>query len=471
MSSGQSITATRVAAMSLVLLLTLGGAVPISSAQRSDPTPYGQLGNWNLVFRDEFNGIHGDGTGLDSSKWVTCYHYTQGDGTRGCGDDGAQSWYMPQNVVVSNGALHLITKRQSVVGTDGKTYSYSSGMVTTGRIGYSTGPKFSYVYGYAEVRAKVPGSKGFWPAFWSLVDGAAYSVRPLPEIDTLEILTRDPRTNNMTYHGPVTSPSGTYSPPSGQDFAQDWHIFASEWKPGEVVWYVDGVERYRFTDSRIELQLPMYLLLTMGVGSASSWAGAPDASTAFPSEFVIDYVRVWQRGPEGPPPANPAPPPLSQLNRKYAFPAMVVGAPVVLIRAGGGAYRDAVARVWSADTGFSGGSAFVSPNAIAGTTDPALYQGERYGDFAYSLAVPNGAYRVTLRFAEVWWKGRGQRVFHVTINGQPVLRSFDILSLVAPNTALDLTFPVNVTGGQIRVEFASVVEYAKVSAIEIVPAA
>ena len=271
----------------------------------STPTPFGRQGDWTLVFADEFDGVNPDGTGLDTTKWVTCYWYAARGGSEGCGEDHAQSWHQPQNVVVANGSLHLVARQETVVGTDNRTYNYTTGMVTSGRIGWWGPPKFHYRYGYAEIRAKVPGTPGFWPAFWSLVQAVDNEVYPLPEIDTTEILTREPATSYMTYHGPDGSESQStpYSITAGSpDFSQAYHIFASEWRPGEIIWYVDGVEVKRWQHSRIT-DLPMYLLLTMPVGKDWSWSGGPTAATGFPSEFEIDYVRVWQRAPSATPDA------------------------------------------------------------------------------------------------------------------------------------------------------------------------
>ena len=192
-----------------------------------------------------------------------------------------------------------MARQETVLGTDHHTYAYTTGMVTSGRIGWWGPPKFQYRYGYAEIRAKVPATPGFWPAFWSLVQAVDNDVYPLPEIDTTEILTRDPTTTYMTYHGPPGSEtqSTSYStgPPS-PDFSQAYHVFASEWRPGEIIWYVDGVEAKRWQNGLIS-GLPMYLLLTMGVGKDWSWAGGPTGATVFPSEYEIDYVRVWQSAP------------------------------------------------------------------------------------------------------------------------------------------------------------------------------
>jgi acid phosphatase len=142
----------------------------------------------------------------------------------------------------------------------------------------------------------------------------------------------------------------------------------------------------------------------------------------------------------------------------------------VRVNAGGGGYVGADGRVWQADSGFSAGRTYVSSAAIAGTTDTALYDSERYGTMTYTFAVANGTYQVTLKFAELYWSLPGQRVFKVSINGQQVLTNFDILANVARNTAIDKSFTVSVTGGTLAITFTTVVDNAKIDAIEVVPA-
>jgi predicted alpha-1,2-mannosidase len=59
-----------------------------------------------------------------------------------------------------------------------------------------------------------------------------------------------------------------------------------------------------------------------------------------------------------------------------------------------------------------------------------VYQSERYGkDFTYTFTVPKGQqYHIRLHFAEVFDNGAGQRVENIQINGQPVLKDFDIFT-------------------------------------------
>jgi len=143
----------------------------------------------------------------------------------------------------------------------------------------------------------------------------------------------------------------------------------------------------------------------------------------------------------------------------------------IFVNAGGNAYTDTLGNSWAADNSFTGGQASSTTQTIANTPDPTLYQTERFGDFSYEFTVPNGAYNVKLKFAEIYWSSPGQRVFNVAINGTPVLTGFDIVAAAgAPYTAIDETFPVTVTGSSITIQFSTgAANYPKVSAVEINP--
>ncbi len=145
----------------------------------------------------------------------------------------------------------------------------------------------------------------------------------------------------------------------------------------------------------------------------------------------------------------------------------------IRVNAGGPAFTDSQGRVWSADTGFTGGNPFDGGGTVGNTTTPVLYQTERWSQapFAYDFAVANGNYLVTLKFAEIFFTSAGSRVFNVAINNQPVLTNFDVFAAAGGfRLAVDRSFPVSVTGGRIRIDFSNVVENPKISAIEIVPA-
>jgi N-acetylneuraminic acid mutarotase/uncharacterized protein YodC (DUF2158 family) len=133
---------------------------------------------------------------------------------------------------------------------------------------------------------------------------------------------------------------------------------------------------------------------------------------------------------------------------------------------------------WMADTYWADAnssypsSLYTSAVAIANTEADAVYQTERFGKgYTYTIPVPNGSYEVRLHFAELFWNNKGQRVMNVNVeNGQGTLNNFDILGEVAKNTALVKTFTVNVSDGNVTVQLSTVIDNAKVSGIEIVPA-
>ena len=141
----------------------------------------------------------------------------------------------------------------------------------------------------------------------------------------------------------------------------------------------------------------------------------------------------------------------------------------ILVHAGGPNYIDTLGQLWNADTGFSGGSTASTTKTITNTTDPALYQTERYGGFSYQFNVSNGNYNVVLKFAEIYFTAAGQRIFNVSINGTKVLSNFDIVTAAGGALkAIDKTFPITVTNNQINIVFTpGSADLPKVSAIQI----
>lgn len=254
------------------------------------PTPFllnGQAQAWSQIFGDDFNS-----STLDASRWTTCYWWDN----QGCTNAGNHEleWYQNKNVAVQNGSLQLEARKEQVTASDGHRYAYTSGMVTTGRDSHNLSEpvRFAFQYGFAEIRAKAPGGKGLWPAFWLLpADNTSK-----PEIDVMEIIGDQPGTVNMSLHyldlnGVADRVANTCDATS---YTDDWHTFGVDWEPGSITWYIDGVACWQFADASHVPAKPMYLLINLAVGG--DWPGPPDANTAFPSDFWVDYVRVWQRG-------------------------------------------------------------------------------------------------------------------------------------------------------------------------------
>jgi beta-glucanase (GH16 family) len=179
---------------------------------------------------------------------------------------------------VRNGQLVLRAERKA---RDGMPFT--AGMV-------ASHDKFSQRYGWFEARMQLPRGRGLWPAFWLLPDNRKWP----PEIDIMEHKGRIPDRVWMTLHLPQP---GTWQSKSsggewaGPDFTAGKHTFAVEWEPGSIRWFIDGVERHRIEQPMPDL--PMYLILNLAVGG--DWDGNPDATTIFPAEMLVDWVRVYRR--------------------------------------------------------------------------------------------------------------------------------------------------------------------------------
>jgi hypothetical protein len=167
-------------------------------------------------------------------------------------------------------------------------------MVTTGREidDTSTPPRFALKYGYVEARIRAPKGQGIWPAIWMLPTRHESK----PEIDIMEILGGAPDTVHMNFHYKDAQGASRRSDGklTGTDLTEEWHVFAVDWKPGSVDWYVDGEKVRSFAETELVPAEPMYLLINLAIGG--DWGGPPDATTVFPSVFEIDYVRIWKHG-------------------------------------------------------------------------------------------------------------------------------------------------------------------------------
>jgi beta-glucanase (GH16 family) len=98
--------------------------------------------------------------------------------------------------------------------------------------------------------------------------------------------------------------SAEYTLPAGETFDQDFHIFAVEWEPEEIRWYVDGklfhqvsvdewFTSHSGTPATAPFDQPFHLIMNVAVGG--DWPGAPDETSEFPQRMYVDYVRVYQK--------------------------------------------------------------------------------------------------------------------------------------------------------------------------------
>lgn len=142
------------------------------------------------------------------------------------------------------------------------------------------------------------------------------------------------------------------------------------------------------------------------------------------------------------------------------------------IDAGGDGHVEASGKTWRADDRFTAGTASGGSGAVAGTDEDALFDSRRYGNFAYSIPIRNGAYRVKFLFMDPTYSQAGQRTFDVFAERKLILDDFDIAAVAqARDTIVIKSKQVTVTDGRLNLWFQNVKDNAIVSAIEVTRAA
>jgi beta-glucanase (GH16 family) len=222
---------------------------------------------WTMTLDATFSG-----TKLNTKLWATCYWWS----LNGCTNNPKleKEWYLPSQVKVSDGALHLVAKQKATYGKNSKgkpeTYSCRSGMVTSA-------PGFNFKYGLVQVVAQIPYGPGLWPALWL----AASNHQWPPEIDILEHWNSQPQAK--VYVHPVGAHyfGGAVFTPG--NLSKGWHTFRLLWNKTSMTWYIDGVKVYS-TKSHVPQQA-MYFIANLADTTAK--AGACTGSMA------IKSVKVW----------------------------------------------------------------------------------------------------------------------------------------------------------------------------------
>ena len=244
------------------------------------PTPtYGwNSQSWNLVWLDEFNG-----TTIDQKNW------TFDKGGNGWGNVEMEYYTdRPENAREENGLL-VIEARQE---------QYEGLPYTSARLNSRGLQEFQY--GRIEARMKLPSGQGMWPAFWMLGSNASWPLGG--EIDIMEYIGKTPNTVYQTVHGPGysgTNGIGSHFALTADSLKNDFHVYAIEWAPNEIRWYVDDLQVFKMTPDQIPAGTqwvydhPFFIILNLAVGG--SWPGFPDSTTIFPQQLQVDYVRVYQK--------------------------------------------------------------------------------------------------------------------------------------------------------------------------------
>ena len=248
--------------------------------------PAARSGNWNMIWHDEFD--QPDGSEPDPTKWG----YDIGD--NGWGNNELENYITSTNCVrIEDGKL-IIEARQEIVDD---TTNYTSGRLLTKG-------KCSWTYGRIEARIKISRSQGIWPAFWLLGTNMDSVYWPAcGEIDIMENIGRQPGIIHGTIHGPGYSGAsgigGKISLPDESAFADEYHIYAIEWEPNRIRWFMDYQPYFTATPAILPngahwiFDQPGFLLLNLAVGG--NWPGYPNGKTILPQRMLVDYVRVYKK--------------------------------------------------------------------------------------------------------------------------------------------------------------------------------
>jgi beta-glucanase (GH16 family) len=154
-----------------------------------------------------------------------------------------------------------------------------------------------------EARIQVPAGQGLVAQFWALGQEAYESEEAWPgcgEIDIAEVLGSEPNIVNGTLHAPwLWAPNGVQgTAESATPLSAGFHTYSVEWEPERISFMLDGSVYKTITPADVPsgaawpFKHPYFLLLDLAVGG--EWPGSPDASTHFPAQMLVDWVRVWQ---------------------------------------------------------------------------------------------------------------------------------------------------------------------------------
>jgi beta-glucanase (GH16 family) len=249
----------------------------------------GYAQNWVLTWSDEFEGPANSAP--DQTKW----QFDIGGGGWGNNELEYYTNRRENSFLDGQGNLIIRSLQENYRGEDGVRRDFTSARL-------NTAGKFRQRFGRFEARIKLPFGQGIWPAFWMLGENIGSVGWPAcGEIDMMENIGREPSVTHATLHGPGysggNSISSSFTLPAGERLTDQYHVFALDWEPNILRFYIDGNLIASRTPADIPpgtawvFDHPFFMLLNVAVGG--NWPGNPDQTTVFPQTTLIDYVRVY----------------------------------------------------------------------------------------------------------------------------------------------------------------------------------
>jgi len=251
---------------------------------------------WNYHFGDEFYGDN-----LNVNKWYNGYPWG------GLIID-QRIYAAPEMTSQKDGILHLSAKNTSEWRKFPEWMLNPEAIKKHGieikegsmQLDYLTSciwSKKNFKYGYFECRCKAPTGKGLWPAFW------LYGQNQVDEIDFMEMKGERRFQTHVDIHCPndcdkiAIGPFGRKKGWGGwlkmrEELTNNWVIFSGVWLPNSLTYYVNGVPVSHYNG---DFSTPMNVIANLSVARDNApFHPGPDKKTVFPSEFAVDYIRVWK---------------------------------------------------------------------------------------------------------------------------------------------------------------------------------
>ena len=263
-------------------------------------------GKWTKTFDDEFDGPRLDET-LYGVRWFNFWDKRQ--------------HFSRENVFLRDGKLVLRAEKKRGFHNDNPNEGKFPGtppttpIETDWQVGWAdTFGKFTQRYGYWEFRLKLPSAPCLWPGIWLMPDrGLGKFPQGFPqenwahfrsrtdvfdggmEIDIVESQTMwGPHRFNTACHWDGYGKEHKVVGTSANYVATDEEGYITVgmlWLPGEITMYGNGEPFWTFQSKRV-MDVPAYIQFQNQIGG---WECDPLDETFFPSDFEIDYIRIWQR--------------------------------------------------------------------------------------------------------------------------------------------------------------------------------
>lgn len=231
--------------------------------------------SWSMTFNDEFSGPK-----VDTKAWLTRYYW--GDKMLKDSYSLSQDKHFVtdgDNLNVENGRLHIVTRKEAVKGKSwdprfgfvSRDFAYTSGLINTAK-------SFQQKYGVFRAKLRINSDKDLQNAFWMV------GKTIVPHIDIMKASKK--LSIGHAWGDPQNVKSiRQYKNSRGRNkFTNDFFIFSLEWKPGKLVWTINGLE-IASTSSGVPDE-EMYIAFSAGLQS--------EVNGILPAHMEIDWVRCYQ---------------------------------------------------------------------------------------------------------------------------------------------------------------------------------